>query len=618
MAFWAKIFGLSNTLKNLHEPRMGLQESLQALRHVPIFFKMIWRTHPAMTLANFLLRLLQAAIPLSMLYVGKLIIDEVLLLQKVGEASPLLWQYVGLEFGLALLSNLLSRVINLLDGLLGDLYAHHSSIALMQHAARLDLPQFENALFYDKLERARQQTSGRVLLISQIFIQLQELLTMFFLGAGLLLFNPWLILLVALAAVPSFLGEWYFNRFGYSLARSWTPERRELDYLRFVGATDDTAKELKIFNLSDFLTTRYAELSMRYYHLNKKLSVQRATWGTLFNTLGDVGYYGAYVLIIFRTIAGILSIGDLTFLAGSFARLRSTLQGILTRFTAIAQNALYLQDYFDFFEIQPQIDSPPQPQPLPNPIREGFTFENVGFKYPQSNIWALRHISFHLHPGEKLALVGENGAGKTTLVKLLARLYDPDEGRILLDGVDIRQYDLQAYRQLIGVIFQDFIRFQLKAFENIAIGKIEAQAERPKIEQAAAQSLADSVIAKLPEGYEQMLGKRFHKGVELSGGEWQKVALARAYMRDAALVILDEPTAALDAKAEYEVFVRFSELTQGKAAVLISHRFSTVRMADRILVLRKGEMHEIGSHEELMQAKGLYYELFSLQARGYL
>ncbi|MFD2147503.1 ABC transporter ATP-binding protein [Mucilaginibacter antarcticus] len=339
--------------------------------------------------------------------------------------------------------------------------------------------------------------------------------------------------------------------------------------------------------------------------------------GTLFAMLGSVGYYAAYVFIIYRAIEGRVTIGDLAFLAGSFRQLRSLLEGILTRFTAVSQGAIYLRDFFEFFEIQPKITQAAKALPFPESLKQGFVFENVGFRYLNSDRWANRHLSFTLLPGEKLALVGENGAGKTTLVKLLSRLYDPTEGRILLEGIDLRQYDLADLRLNVGIIFQDYLRYQMTVAQNIAVGNISKISDRELIERSAQQSLADKLTEKLPGGYDQQLGKRFADGVELSGGEWQKIALARAYMRDAQLLILDEPTSALDARAEYEVFQRFAELTKGKSAILISHRFSTVRMADRILVLEKGELKEIGSHEELLSNGGIYAELFELQAQGY-
>jgi ATP-binding cassette subfamily B protein len=528
-----------------------------------------------------------------------------------------LWMFIGIEFGLAILSDILNRLINLTDALLGDLFANRSSVLLIEKAATLDLSMFEDPDFYDRLERARRQTTTRVSLMSQVLSQLQDTITIIFLGVGLVVFEPLLIVLLIIAVVPSFLSEAYFSRSGYSLVRSWTAERRELDYLRFIGASDVTAKEVKIFNLAGFLKKRFASLADRYYKANKKLAVKRTLWGTILHTLSDTAYYGAYVFIVMRTVAGFLTVGDLTFLSGTFNRLRNQLQTILTRFNRITESALYLQDYFDFMAIEPSIKDDENAALPPDQIVEGFVFENVGFQYPGSEFWAVRNLNFTLHAGEKLALVGENGAGKTTIVKLLARMYDPTEGRILLDGRDIKNFKLGAFRKMIGVIFQDFVRFALKASENIAIGNIEELTDRSKIINSAEKSLADPMIQHLPEKYEQMLGKRFAKGVELSGGEWQKVALARAYMRNAQLVILDEPTASLDARAEFEVFQRFAELTLGKTAVLISHRFSTVRMADRILVLKKGEMEEIGDHETLLANRGLYAELFELQAKGY-
>ncbi|MEM9936366.1 MAG: ABC transporter ATP-binding protein, partial [Bacteroidota bacterium] len=413
------------------------------------------------------------------------------------------------------------------------------------------------------------------------------------------------------------INETHFNQRGYSLARSWTPQRRELDYLRYVGASNETAKEVKIFGLADFLSDRFAQVADKYYQANKKLAIQRAGWGILFGSLGDLGYYAAYVVIVLQTISGEITIGDLTFLAGSFARLRGLLRGVLSRFSVIAQSALYLKDYFDFMDIQPEINTPENPKVLPKSIQQGFTFQKVSFKYPSKAAYAIRDVSFHLHAGEKLALVGENGAGKTTLVKLMARLYDPTEGSILLDGINLKQYSLDELRNAISVIFQDYVRFQMTAAENIAVGNIGRKEERPMIEYAAEKSMANRVISRLDNGFDQLLGRRFEGGVDLSGGEWQKVALGRAYMRNAQLLILDEPTAALDARAEYEVFQRFSELTEGKTAVLISHRFSTVRMADRILVLENGRMMELGSHEELLALGGTYAELFNLQAQGY-
>lgn len=594
------------------------KQKFDALGNLPRFFKLVWQTHKGYTILDGLLRLIRSALPVSILYVGKLIIDEVITISKTHSFDhTFLWQLVAAEFGLAIISDALGRATLLVDSLLGDLFSNHTSVKIMEHAATLDLDQFEDSEFYDKLERARQQTVGRTILLSQVLTQVQDLITMGFLTAGLIAFNPLLILLLLIAIIPAFLGESYFNDRTYALTRGQTPERRELDYIRYIGASDETAKEIKLFNLSDFLINRFKTLSNKFYTDNKKLSVKRATWGTVFSLIGSAGYYAAYITIIIQTIGGAISIGTLAFLAGSFRQLRSLLENILSRFTSVSQGAIYLKDFFDFFEIQPAIISTKNPLPFPNPIKEGFVFEDVGFKYLNSENWANRHLSFTLHAGEKLALVGENGAGKTTLVKLLARLYEPDEGRILLDGNDLRNYDLFELRKNIGIIFQDYLRYQMSFSQNIAVGNIDELNNQQLIEEAAEKSLANLLAQKLPNQYDQALGRRFNNGVELSGGEWQKVALARAYMKEAQLLILDEPTSALDARAEYEVFQRFADLTKGKTAVLISHRFSTVRMADRILVLHKGELLEIGSHENLLALNGRYAELFHLQAQGY-
>jgi ATP-binding cassette subfamily B protein len=606
----------SSPQKEIDKPT--LKEKFEALGNLPRFFKLVWQTNHWYAILDAALRLIRSAIPVSILYVGKLIIDEVILLSRSPSIDhTYLWKLVAVEFTLAIISDALSRATSLVDSLLGDLFSNYTSIKIMEHAATLDLDQFEDSAFYDKLERARQQTVGRTILLSQILTQVQDLITMAFLAVGLMTFNPWLILLLLVAIVPAFLGESYFNDRSYALTRGQTPERRELDYMRYLGASDETAKEVKLFNLSGFLVDRFTTLSNKFYNDNKKLSIRRASWGTLFTLLGSIGYYTAYIVMIIKTVEGVLTIGTLTFLAGSFRQLRSLLENILSRFTTVSQGAIYLRDFFDFFEIKPKISVAQKPVPFPNPIKEGFTFENVGFRYHNSDAWANRHLSFTLRVGEKLALVGENGAGKTTLVKLLARLYDPTEGRILLDGIDLREYDIMDLRKNTGIIFQDYLRYQMSFAQNIAVGNIEEQLNRPLIKVSAEKSLANLLADKLPDQYDQALGRRFNNGVELSGGEWQKVALARAYMKEAQILILDEPTSSLDARAEYEVFQRFAELTKGKTAVLISHRFSTVRMADRILVLDKGQQIELGSHEELLHKNGRYAELFHLQAQGY-
>jgi ATP-binding cassette subfamily B protein len=604
-------------------------ERFGALRNVPPFLRLIWKTSPPLTVGNLLLRLLRALLPVATLYVGKLIIDEVVRLASSGTvpADLTAWLAIGqfhrlgllllLELGLAILADVLGRIVSLLDSLLSERFTNATSLELMEHAATLDLEDFEDSELQDRLERARRQTTGRMVLMSQIFGQAQDVVTIVSFSIGLLAYAPWLIVLLLIALVPAFLGEAHFNAESYSLDYKRTPERRELDYLRQTGASVETAKEVKIFGLHRFLLERYQLLATRFYEANRHLAGRRALWGAVLTTMGTLGYYVAYAFIAWRTLRGQLTIGDLTFLSGAFRRLRTLLEGLLSSFSQVAGQALYLDDLFSFFRIAPEIVSPPNARPVPSPLAQGFRFEGVGFRYPGAERWAVRNLTFTLHAGEVLALVGENGAGKTTLVKLLARLYDPDEGRILLDGHDLREYDLGQLRSSIGVIFQDFVRYQMTAGENIAVGRIEARDDRARIVAAAESSMADELIERLPYGYDQWLGKRFKAGVELSGGEWQKLAIGRAYMRDAQVLILDEPTAALDARAEFEVFQRFKELSAGKTAVLISHRFSSVRMANRILVLAAGELEAAGTHEELLAQSRRYAELFELQAAGY-
>ena len=610
-------------------PKESLRERLGALRNIWPFISSVWKTSPALCIATITLRLLRALLPVVTLYVGKLIIDEVTRLLRSGihhtdwhewlssgDLAPLL-ELLLLEFALAVGADILGRIVSLIDSLLSERYSNATSVLLMQHAASLDLEDFEDADLQDKLDRARRQVAGRSGLLSQLLGQAQDMVTILSFGIGLFVYAPWLILLVFLAVVPAFIGELHFNAQSYAVNYQWTPERRELDYLRMVGASATTAKEVKSFGLNPFLIDRYKELSQSIYAANRAVALRRASWGGLFTTIGTIGYYAAYAFIAWRTVTGAFTLGDLTFLSTSFRRLRNLLENLFYGFSNVAGQALYLDDLFSFFRIEPEILSPQNPLPFPAPIREGFVFENVGFRYPDAERWALRNVSFTLGAGEVVAFVGENGAGKTTLVKLLSRLYDPDEGRILLDGHDLKEYSLDDLRANIGVIFQDFVRYYFNASDNIAVGRIEARGDAERIAAAAQRSLANEVIARLPKGFEQMLGKLFKGGIDLSGGEWQKIAIARAYMREAQLLILDEPTAALDARAEFEVFQRFKDLAAGKSAAIISHRFSTVRMADRIIVLEHGSVVESGTHAELVGTGGRYAELFELQAAGY-
>lgn len=595
----------------------NIKENLQALNMLPRFIREIYHVNKGLFISNFISRILSALTPFAILWVGKLIIDEIVLQVGLSDKSlNNLWILVLIELSILIVSDLFNRWTSLTDSLLGDQYSIQSSVTIINKAAEVDIADLEDSEFYDKLERARQQTAGRVGLLSNVLGQIQDIIVVLSLIAGLIYFSPWLVFLLFISIIPGFINEVKFSNSSYSLSRGWTAERRELDYLRYIGANDKTAKEIKLFNLSSYISERFKNLSWLYYKENRKLSIKRNIYGALYAFIGSLSYYGAYFFIIFRTVTGVITIGDLTFLSGSFSRLKSRLEAMFSRFTKISESALYLNDYYEFID-QRKVQSDTEFIPIPSTIMDGFTFEDVHFKYPEAEDHVLKGINFKLLAGEKMAFVGENGAGKSTLIKLILRFYEPTSGRILLDGVDIKMYDKSKYQEMFGVIFQDFVRYELSLRENIAVGKILAIDDDYKIMKASEMSLAQEVIDEFADGLNQKLGKRFVKGVELSGGQWQKIALARAYMKDAPVLILDEPTSALDARAEYEAFQRFIGLTEGKTSIIISHRFSTVRMADRIMVLKNGIISELGTHQELLENKGTYKELFELQAAGY-
>jgi ATP-binding cassette, subfamily B, bacterial len=596
----------------------GWRERLSALRNVPPVLRIVWKSGPVVVFLGLMFRLVTSLVPIAALWITKLIIDGIV--QAVSSHQPVpasLWWLVAAEFGIAIFGSVLSRTIDYLDALLADKYTRHVSIQVMKHAAELDLMAYEDPVFYDRLERARVQATDRLGMIQSIGRLVQQAVTAAFLSISILLFSPWLLLLLIAGILPAFFGESHFAFLGYAKNFRQTPIRRELDYLRTLGGSREAAKELKLFGLKEFLIGRFTRLSDQIYRENVGLARRRLIAGSFLSMIGTAGYYSAYVYVIWRTVTGSLSIGTLTFLTGAIVQASGNIQQIFSVLSSIADQALFLTDLLAFFEMQPTIRSKRNALPAPRPILRGFEFRNVSFRYPGTSRLVLNGFNLHLHPGERVALIGENGEGKTTLVKLMTRLYDPVEGQVLLDGIDLREYNLEDLYREIGVIFQDFMRYEMTARENIAVGQIDEVHNLPLLQMAANKSMADQVIARLPHDYEQMLGRRFESGVDLSGGEWQKVALARAYLRDAQVLILDEPTAALDARSEFEVFQRFAELTAGKTALFISHRFSTVRMADRIVVLKNGRVAEDGDHEALSKLGGVYAEMFEMQAASY-
>jgi ATP-binding cassette, subfamily B, bacterial len=593
-------------------------ERLSALRNIPPVLKIVWQSGPGVVSFGTAARFVAALLPLALAYIPKLIID--ILVHLRSEPGPIperLWWLVGAEFGLAVFSSIVTRMIDYSDSLLANKYTRHVSIEVMKHASELDLIAYEDPVFYDRLERARVQATDRLVMIQSIGRLELQLITAISMSVAVMIYSPWLMLLLIVAVVPAFLGESHFAFLGYAKNFRQTPIKRQMDYLRTVGGSKEAAKELKLFNLAGFLTQRFARLSDVIYEQDVALARRRLSIGSGLSLISTAGYYSAYAYVIWRTVAGQLGIGTFYFLTNAILQASSNIQQVFSTLSGIADQALFLTDLLAFFEMRPTIQSKPGALPAPRPIKRGFEFCDVSFQYPGTHRKVLQGLNFHLHPGERVALIGENGEGKTTIVKLITRLYDPSEGRILLDGVDLREYDLEDLYRETGVIFQDFMRYEMTARENIGVGRIEKLQDADLIQDAARKSLADGVIAKLHLGYDQMLGRRFETGVDLSGGEWQKIALARAYLRDAQLLILDEPTAALDARSEYEVFQRFAELTAGKMALFISHRFSTVRMADRIVVLEKGRIAEEGNHQQLLALDGRYAAMFELQAASY-
>jgi ATP-binding cassette, subfamily B, bacterial len=589
---------------------------LAALRNVPPVLRLVWDAAPSVVASGIVLRLVSALIPVAMLTISKFIIDLI----KAGHATTIptqMWWLLAGEFILAAANLVLGRTIDYTDARLADEFTREVSLRLIRHSTGLDLASFEDPAFHDVLERARQQATDRIGMLNAMGRLLLQSITLISLSAAIVFYYPWLFLLLVICVVPAFLGESHFAFLGYALAHEITPVRRELDYLRIIGTSKENAKEVKLFGLGDHLHGRYALLTGEIIRKNIALTRHRLAWGSVFAVFGSVGYYGSYVFLVWQALQGRITVGTLILLTGSIAGASTQLQGVFSLFSHIADQSLHLADLIEFLNVRPSIHSRPDALPIPRPIRAGFEFRDVSFQYPGTSRAILKNMNFRLEPGEHVALVGENGQGKTTLVKLLARLYDPTSGAIYLDGKDLREYSVEELHKEIGVIFQDFVRYDMPARMNIGVGRIEAVDDDDALWIAAEKSRADRLLTRFAGGLDQMLGRRFEGGVDLSGGEWQKFALARAYLRDAQVLILDEPTAALDAVAEAEVFARFDDLSHDKMALLISHRFSTVRKSDRIVVLEGGQIYEEGTHDQLVAHGGRYASLFELQAASY-
>ena len=597
------------------------QKIRNALVHTPQALRLVWQANRVATVGLGFLTIGGALLPATQAWVGKLIVDGVVAsIQKGNDPDQVrtVFYYLILELILFLLSTGINHSRRLIQQLIQLQLANQIRSEIIRKALTLDLAFFEHPDFYDRLQNARREGGYKpVELINDTFQIVQSMITLISFAALMLRFSPWLVLILLATSIPAFIAETRFSEQGFRLLTRRAPETRQINYLSRLLTEDTAAKEIKLFNLGSTLLKRYKTLFDKFFQEDKSLAVRRALVGFSLGLVATLGFYGSYAWIVWRTVQGMISLGDMTLYLSIFRQGQSTFQSILAGIGNIYENNLFMAHYFEFLELKPQMQIAEPPKKLTASLTRGIEFRGVGFRYPESDEWVLRGIDLKILPGEKIALVGHNGAGKTTLVKLLSRLYDPTEGTILIDGTDIRELDPLDLRQKIGVIFQDFVRYHLPVSENIGFGQIEAADRMDKIIDSARKSGADAMIGNLPQGYQTMLGRWFHGGHELSLGQWQRVALARAFMRDAEILVLDEPTASLDAQTEYEIFQHFKELTDGKMAILISHRFSTVRMADRIVVIERGRVAENGSHEELLRREGIYARLFSMQAEGY-
>jgi ATP-binding cassette subfamily B protein len=599
-----------------------LREFWDALRNTPEAFRLVWAASRPAALTGIGLMLIAAVLPAAQAWVGKLIIDAIINAVRLGMEPVAGLRYVMpnliLEFALVLIGSLSGQVRNLSDRILQSQLTNHVNNLIIKKAISLDLQFFEDPIFYDSLQNARRQADSSALNIVNSSLQMtQQVITLASLVILLLRFSPWLAVVVFVSAIPSFLSQSQYSERAFRAVTRRAPESRLLNYLEMLLTGIESVKEIKLFGLGEPLRKRYQTLFTKFYLEDRAIAVRRTFAGLGWGLLSNLAYYGSYAWIVLRTVSSLITLGDMTMFLSIIRQSQSSIRSLLDSLNRLYESNLYLDNLLTYLKMQPLLVAPVNGLAAPVPIQTGIEFRHVSFKYPGSDVLVLRDIDIHIHPGERIALVGLNGSGKTTLIKLLTRLYDPTEGQILLDGVDLREYDLASLHQLFGVIFQDFVHYQFTVRENIGFGQVDAADDLDRIKDAAERGGASAVIETMPQGLDTMLGRRWEKGLELSGGQWQKIALARAFMRKAEVLVLDEPTSALDAEAEYEVFQRFGELVEGRIAVLISHRFSTVRMADRIMVLSEGRMIEIGSHSDLIKLNGAYARLFNLQAEGY-
>ncbi len=593
-----------------------------AFSRLPEVLRLVWGTHRSFTLSLGMITLVRGFAPAASVWVTKLVIDSVVAAINGGPVRPVML-FVALQLLITLGTSLLSTLSNITQQLLQERVSNRVRLLVMEQANQLDLQFFETPTFYDQLRQAQEQAAYRpVSMVSQTFDLLRTLIT-FITMLGLLLRLEWWIAAVALLVpIPSFIADSRYGWIGYQRMRRQSPERRQMSYYESVVTTDTYNKEGKLFNLGDFFIDRFRTLSHKFYDENKGILIRRYTTNFAWLSVSLLANAAIYLYVALQAVAARITLGDLTLFTQAAQQVSSSFQGLLGGISSAYENNLFVGTLFDFLNYKPAIQSPAQPQPIAAADGNGtrglpIEFRNVSFTYPGKTQPALRNVSFTIKAGEAVALVGRNGAGKTTVVKLLNRLYDPDDGEILIGGRNIREYDLQDLRAQVGVIFQDYVTYFMSAEANIGIGQIDQIEDDARIRMSANKSGADQVIERLPSGYETMLGRWFNEGTQLSGGEWQKIALARAFMRNARILILDEPTSSLDARAEYDIFARFRELTAGTTAIFISHRFSTVRLADRIVVIEDGELKELGTHWELMALGGRYAELFNLQAEAY-